>query len=107
MAPPRPGFYADDAASMQAPLPLAAMSSVAYPADDQLARSNFAAWLFDPQSTYNDLSVASLLFLEGGLESALSSNLHYDYESLNGLSPLEQTARQSDGPEDCIAESRR
>lgn len=86
---------------------MVAFSNVAYPADDQLAQGNFAAWLFDPQTTYNDFSVASLPFLEGGLESTFNNNIHYDYESLNSLSPMEQTTRHSDASDDWITESRR
>jgi hypothetical protein len=51
--------------------------------DELLSRGeNFAVWLFDPQASYNDFSVAHHLpFLEGGLESPFNSNLHYVYEN--------------------------
>ncbi|POR33778.1 Zinc finger protein klf1 [Tolypocladium paradoxum] len=103
----RQGFYGDDTPAMPEPSAMADFSNVAYSADDQLAQGNFAAWLFDPQTTYNDVSVASLPFLDGGLESTFNNNIHYDYESLNSLSPMEQATRHSDASDDWITESRR
>ncbi|KAL3957193.1 hypothetical protein ACCO45_007771 [Purpureocillium lilacinum] len=107
MIPHRQSFYEGDTTALPEPSAMVAFSNVAYPADDQLAQGNFAAWLFDPQTTYNDFSVASLPFLEGGLESTFNNNIHYDYESLNSLSPMEQTTRHSDASDDWITESRR
>ena len=79
-----------------------------YTLDDQMAQNNFAAWLFDPQATYNDLSIATLPFLEGGLESAFNNNIHYDYDSLKSLSPMDPTpAWHMDVLNDIITEHRR
>ncbi|KAM4066579.1 fungal specific transcription factor [Hirsutella rhossiliensis] len=82
-------------------------ANVVYPPDNQLAPENFATWLFDPQSTYTDLSVAHIPFLEGGLESTLNNKIQYDYESLNSHSPMEQGTRQADLSDAWITESRR
>ncbi|PHH87378.1 hypothetical protein CDD83_8965 [Cordyceps sp. RAO-2017] len=90
-----------------APAPAPAFANVAFPADDQLLPGNFAAWLFDPQTTYPDISLAGIPFLEGGLESAFNNKLHYDYESLNSLSPNEQASRQSEAADAWITEPRR
>ncbi|PNY28904.1 Zinc finger protein klf1 [Tolypocladium capitatum] len=103
----RQSFYGGDAPAMPEPSAMVAFSNVAYCAPDHLAPGNFAAWLFSPQSTF-DVSVASLSFLEGGLESTFNNNIHYDYDSLNSLSPMEHATRVSDAPrDDWITESRR
>ena len=101
------GFYGTDAPGIAEPAALVGFPDVGYDDDSQLAQGNFAAWLFDPQTTYNDFSVTNLPFLEGGLESTFNSNIHYDYESLTSLSPMDYTYRQSDASEDWISETRR
>lgn len=87
---------------------MGAYANVGYQNDDPMAPGNFAAWLFDPQTTYNDFSVASLPFMETGLESTFNNNIHYDYESLNSLSPIDPTPpRSSDVPDEWMTEGRR
>ncbi|KID73365.1 Zinc finger protein klf1 [Metarhizium brunneum] len=103
----RQSFYGSGAPALAEPNAMVAFENVGYGADDQLAQSNFAAWLFDPQTSYNDFSVTSLPFLEGGLESTFNNNIHYDYESLTSLSPLDHTNRHGDMLDDWITESRR
>ncbi|KAK2595064.1 hypothetical protein QQS21_007254 [Conoideocrella luteorostrata] len=103
----RQSFYGTEPPGLAEPTAMVGFASVAYSADEQLAQGNFAAWLFDPQTTYNDFSVASLPFLEGGLESTFNNNIHYDYESLTSLSPMDYTHRYGDVPDDWITESRR
>ncbi|EHK42075.1 hypothetical protein TRIATDRAFT_295810 [Trichoderma atroviride IMI 206040] len=88
----RPSFYATDPSVLP----------------ESSGMGNFAAWLFDPQTTYSDFSMAGLPFLEGGLESTFNNNIHYDYESLNSLSPMDQPHRLSESSsDDWITESRR
>ncbi|KHN94985.1 Zinc finger, C2H2 type domain containing protein [Metarhizium album ARSEF 1941] len=100
-------FFGSEAPSLGEPAAIVAFQNVGYGNDDQLAQSNFAAWLFDPQTSCNDINVANLPFLEGGLESTFNSNIHYDYESLASLSPMDYASRHSDIPDDWITESRR
>lgn len=104
----RPSFYAADPSALSEPSGMVGFGAVGYPADDSLSQGNFAAWLFDPQTTYSDFSMASLPFLEGGLESTFNNNIHYDYESLTSLSPMDQHQRLSEtSSDDWITESRR
>lgn len=103
----RPDFYGGHAPPMQESAASAPYATVVYPSGDQLVPDNFAAWLFDPQSTYTDLSVAGIPFLEGGLESALNSKIQYEYESLNSQSPIERATRGSDLCDVWITEPRR
>ncbi|KAL7791423.1 fungal-specific transcription factor domain-containing protein [Trichoderma ceciliae] len=104
----RPSFYTADPSALPEPSGMVGFGAVGYPADDSLSQGNFAAWLFDPQTTYSDFSMASLPFLEGGLESTFNNNIHYDYESLTSLSPMDQPQRLSEtSSDDWITESRR
>ncbi|KAL7805095.1 fungal-specific transcription factor domain-containing protein [Trichoderma aethiopicum] len=104
----RNSFYTTDPSTLPDPSGMVGFGAVGYPSDDSLTQGNFAAWLFDPQTTYNDFSMASLPFLEGGLESTFNNNIHYDYESLNSLSPMDQPHRLSEtSSDDWISESRR
>ena len=108
MLPHRDSFYTSDPTQLADSSAIAPFPTVAYPSEEQMAQGNFAAWLFDPQTSYNDFNVASLPFLEGGLESTFNNNIHYDYESLNSLSPMDPTpSRNSDAQDDWISESRR
>lgn len=103
----RNSFYASDMTMPDAPT-LNAFADVGYANDDPMAPENFAAWLFNPQTTYNDLNVTSLPFLEAGLESTFNSNIHYDYESMHSLSPIDPTPPRSlDVPDEWMTESRR
>lgn len=70
-----------------------------FPPEDTLIRDNFATWLFDTQGHYNDINVANVPFLEGGLESPFNTNIPYDYESLTSRSQLETPPRQTDAEE--------
>lgn len=102
----RGSFYANDASVLPEPPAMVPFSGVTYPSNDQMNQGNFAAWLFDP--TYSDFSVASLPFNESGLESTFNNTIHYDYESLNSLSPMDPTPpRNPDMPDDWITEARR
>ncbi|KAH6611536.1 zinc c2h2 type domain-containing [Trichoderma cornu-damae] len=105
----RPSFYAADAPALPEPPGMVGFSAVGYAADDDsLTQGNFAAWLFDPQTTYSDFGMAGLPFLEGGLESTFNANIRYDYESLTSLSPMDQPQRLSEASaDDWVAESRR
>ncbi|EHK20030.1 uncharacterized protein TRIVIDRAFT_203114 [Trichoderma virens Gv29-8] len=104
----RPSFYTADPTALPEPSGMVGFGAVGYPADDSLTQGNFAAWLFDPQTTYSDFSMASMPFLEGGLESTFNNNIHYDYESLTSLSPMDQPQRLSEtSSDDWITESRR
>ncbi|AEO63029.1 uncharacterized protein THITE_2107875 [Thermothielavioides terrestris NRRL 8126] len=90
---PRPGYYSRDAQRVpEQPAP------VAYPTTEfqagDMSRENFAVWLFDPHAPYGDFSVSHLPFMDGGLESTLNNNIHYDYESLtSGRSQLDTPTR--------------
>ncbi|TLS25945.1 hypothetical protein PpBr36_07760 [Pyricularia pennisetigena] len=70
-----------------------------FPPEDTRIRDNFATWLFDTQGHYNDINVANVPFLEGGLESPFNTNILYDYESLTSRSQLETPPRQTDTEE--------
>lgn len=104
----RGSFYAADPTSMPEPTTLMPFPTGSYPPDNQLNQGNFAAWLFDPQTTYGDFSVGNLPFLDGGLESTFNNTIQYDYESLNSLSPIAPTPpRHSEAPDEWITEARR
>ncbi|KAK8110740.1 uncharacterized protein PG998_007197 [Apiospora kogelbergensis] len=78
------------------------------PYDSPLTRDNFAMWLFDPQRTYGEISMANVPFFDGGLESAFSNNIHYDHESLTSRSQMGSTPTHSTGPsDDLMSEMRR
>nr|XP_036584500.1 zinc C2H2 type domain containing protein [Colletotrichum truncatum]KAF6794018.1 zinc C2H2 type domain containing protein [Colletotrichum truncatum] len=56
-----------------------------------LSKGNFVDWLFDPQASFSHFdSTSSIPFLEGGLESTFNNNIHYDYDSLDSRSQLDQ-----------------
>lgn len=100
-------FYGADAPAPPEPSTMVPFPNVAYPSDEAMSQGNFAAWLFDPQTTYNEFSMASLPFLEGGLESTFNNNIHYDYDSLTSLSPMDHATRYAEAPDDWITEPRR
>jgi len=97
---PKPGY------SLQDPPSVLSFPNVQFPPDGGLNRDNFAVWLFDPQASYSEFSMAHLPFLEAGLESPFNSNIHYDYESLTSRSQLETPPRQFESDEQ-ITEFRR
>ncbi|ATY58972.1 zinc finger zas1 [Cordyceps militaris] len=104
----RNSFYASDPTPIPEPASLISFPAASYPPDSQMNQSNFAAWLFDPQTTYGGFSVSSLPFLDGGLESTFNNTIQYDYESLNSLSPIAPTPpRYSDAPDEWITEAKR
>ncbi|KAJ6779302.1 hypothetical protein PWT90_02485 [Aphanocladium album] len=104
----RGSFYASDPTSMPEAPNLIPFPAASYPSDTQMNQGNFAAWLFDPQTSYGDFSVANLPFLDGGLESTFNNTIQYDYESLNSLSPIAPTPpRHQDAPDEWITEARR
>ncbi|KAK8017303.1 hypothetical protein PG993_013629 [Apiospora rasikravindrae] len=87
-------------------LPYSAMPISPY--DSPLTRDNFAMWLFDPQRTYGEISMANAPFFDGGLESAFNNNIHYDHESLTSRSQLESTSTHATEPsDDLMSEMRR
>ncbi|KAK5993753.1 Zinc finger protein [Cladobotryum mycophilum] len=62
----RSNFYdTDPTVTMPDSSGMVSFGGVPYPSDDALVQGNFAAWLFDPQTSYNEFSMASLPFLEG------------------------------------------
>jgi hypothetical protein len=73
-----------------------------------MSRESFGMWLFDPHDArYPDFSVSHLPFMDGGLESTLNNNIHYDYESLtSGRSQLDTPTRFAETDE-LISEFRR
>lgn len=93
-------------ASQQPPL-LPYNTNVDFSGDD-LARENFAVWLFNPQDYNCDLGVSQLPFLDGGLESALNNSIHYDYDSItSGRSQVDSTpTRVTESDSDFITEAR-
>ncbi|KAJ8119652.1 hypothetical protein ONZ43_g3445 [Nemania bipapillata] len=87
-------------------IPFADLQAPHDPGD--LASTNFALWLFDNERAYGEFNVANLSFLEGGLESPFSNNIHYDHESLTSRSQVDQTPpRHADIPDELISEHRR
>lgn len=106
MLHPKQNYYSRDTAPLPGPTSLMAYSGAT--PDQLLARDNFAMWLFDPQTTFSDFGVASIPFLEGGLESAFNNDIRYDYESLASRSQPEPTPpRQTEGADDLLGEPRR
>ncbi|KAK3308485.1 fungal-specific transcription factor domain-containing protein [Chaetomium strumarium] len=74
---------------------------------DEMSRESFGMWLFDPHARYPEFSVSHLPFMDGGLESTLNNNIHYDYESLtSGRSQLDTPTRFAETDE-LISEFRR
>jgi len=87
IAPPKAGYYHGEPHTLSGPPPAMAFGGDPF-------QSNFTTWLFDPQGLYGDYSATHMPFFEGGLESTLNSNIHYDYESLaSGHSQLETPPR--------------
>ena len=103
---PKPNYFARDAPPLPDQTNVLSFPNVQFQGDEVMSRDNFAVWLFDPQSSYGDFSVASLPFLEGGLESPFNSNIHYDYESLTSRSQLETPPRVVDS-DDLLSEFKR
>ncbi|KAK4646122.1 hypothetical protein QC761_207560 [Podospora bellae-mahoneyi] len=92
---PKPGYYPREERPPQPQNPVSYRGvDVEFPHDD-ISHENFAVWLFDPHAPYGDFSVSHLPFMDGGLESTLNNNIHYDYESLTsgGRSQLETPPR--------------
>ncbi|KAI0123331.1 fungal-specific transcription factor domain-containing protein [Xylariales sp. AK1849] len=89
--------------------PFSAFAAMPITADaNELARNNFAMWLFDPQRNYGDLSMASMPFMEGGLESPFNNTIHYENESLTSRSQVDLTPpRLTDMPDELMSEFRR
>lgn len=103
IAPAKASYYHREPHTLSGPPPVIAFGGSPYPTN----QSNFATWLFDPQGLYRDFSATHMPFLEGGLESTLNSNIHYDYESLtSGRSQLETPPRLAESDE-LISEFRR
>ncbi|KAI1494059.1 zinc finger protein zas1 [Biscogniauxia mediterranea] len=107
----KPGFYSRDQGSgihdhsTFVPFPNV---QVRGDPNDMGGDNNFAMWLFDPQRSFADFSVANISFLEGGLESPFNNNIHYDHESLTSRSNVDLTPpRHPDMPDELISEYRR
>ncbi|KAK4185164.1 fungal-specific transcription factor domain-containing protein [Podospora australis] len=107
---PKPGYYPRDDARVNEQAAGVPYHHNAVGHDyqhDEMARENFAVWLFNPHAPYGDFSVAPLPFMDGGLESTLNNNIHYDYESLtSGRSQLETPPRFMENDE-LLSEFRR
>ncbi|KAJ9131806.1 Zinc c2h2 type domain-containing protein [Pleurostoma richardsiae] len=104
---PKPTYLPrDEAPSFPNQPGVMAFPNMPFQSEEALSRENFAVWLFDSQGSYGDFSVASLPFLEGGLESPFNSNIHYDYESLTNRSQLDTPPRLIDG-DDLLSEEQR
>ncbi|KAK7911236.1 zinc finger protein zas1 [Apiospora marii] len=87
-------------------LPYSSMPISQY--DSTLTRDNFAMWLFDPQRSYGEISMANVPFFDGGLESAFNNNIHYDHESLTSRSQLGSTSTHAtESSDDLVSEMRR
>ncbi|KAL2754851.1 hypothetical protein ACRALDRAFT_2028107 [Sodiomyces alcalophilus JCM 7366] len=110
MMRPKPSYYPSDppAPPMPDPPSMLPFNHVGFTPDGQLSE-NFAVWLFDAQAGYNDFnSVASVPFLEGGLESTFNNNIHYDYESLGSHSQQEPISpHHFDVSDELISDHRR
>ncbi|KAK4224265.1 fungal-specific transcription factor domain-containing protein [Podospora fimiseda] len=97
---PKPGAYyqrEDPRIADQPPVSYHNNVGVQFQQDD-LTRENFAVWLFNPHAPYD--FVSHLPFMDGGLESTLNNNIHYDYESLtSSRSQLETPPRYNESEE--------
>ncbi|ODA82478.1 hypothetical protein RJ55_00985 [Drechmeria coniospora] len=103
----RQGTYGGNAAALSEPSAMVDLANLTHPAAIQRGRSSFAAWLFDPQTTCNNVRMAPLRFLDTMLESNLKNKTHCDGESLSRLPPLDVAVCQSDAFGECVTESRR
>ncbi|KAK4122096.1 hypothetical protein N657DRAFT_598931, partial [Parathielavia appendiculata] len=90
---PKPGYYPQEEQRVpEQPTPVN-YHTAEFQTDD-MSRDNFAVWLFNPHAPYGDFNMSHMPFIDGGLESALNNNIHYDYESLtSGRSQLETPTR--------------
>lgn len=107
---PKPGFYGREPAVVHGQSQASFIPFAAVPVLDvgDLARDNFAMWLFDPQRNYADFNMANMPFFEGGLESPFNNNIHYDHESLTSQSQMDLTPpMQPDTPDELMTEYRR
>lgn len=92
MIRPKPGYYSQQEQRMPEQPTALSYHSGEFQPDDM--RENFAVWLFNPHAPYGDFGVSHVPFMDGGLESTLNNNIHYDYESLtSGRSQLETPTR--------------
>jgi hypothetical protein len=107
--PPKENYYDTTAVSLPDASGMHTFPQVPFPSDDQFLQGNFAAWLFDPQTSYNELSVSSMPFFEGGLESTFNIDIHYDQESHQSRSPMDSILhRYGESPTgDLLDEARR
>ncbi|CAM1508006.1 Fc.00g048540.m01.CDS01 [Cosmosporella sp. VM-42] len=105
---PKLNFYSTEAPTLPEPEVMAPFPAMNYSSDEQLAQDNFATWLFDPQTNYNDFSMTSLPFLEAGLESTFNNDIQYDYESLTSRSQMGLTPpNYFDVSDELMTEARR
>ncbi|KAK4152003.1 hypothetical protein C8A00DRAFT_44869 [Chaetomidium leptoderma] len=90
---PKPGYYPQEEQRVpEQPTPIPYHTAEFQP--DDMSRDNFAVWLFNPHAPYGEFSVSHAPFIDGGLESTLNNNIHYDYESLtSSRSQLETPTR--------------
>ncbi len=103
---PKPGYYPQEEPRVQEPpAPMPFHHAEFQP--DEMSRENFAVWLFNPHVPYGEFAVSQVPFIDGGLESTLNNNIHYDYESLtSGRSQLDTPTRFAEADE-LISEFRR
>lgn len=90
---PKPGYYPQQEQRVPEQSPSVPYQNSGFQSDD-MSRENFAVWLFNPHAPYGEFNVPHVPFIDGGLESTLNNNIHYDYESLtSGRSQLETPTR--------------
>ncbi|KAK0727723.1 fungal-specific transcription factor domain-containing protein [Lasiosphaeria miniovina] len=103
---PKPGYYSREGPRLAEQPSVVPYHSVEFP-HDEISRENFAVWLFNPQASYADFSVSNLPFIDGGLESTLNNNIHYDYESLTSSRSQLETPPRFVESDELIGEFRR
>ncbi|KAK3996618.1 fungal-specific transcription factor domain-containing protein [Cladorrhinum sp. PSN332] len=105
---PKPGAYyqREDPGAAEQPTAVSYHNNVAVQfQQDDLTRENFAVWLFNPHAPYD--FVSHLPFMDGGLESTLNNNIHYDYESLTSSRSQLETPPRFNESEELLSEFRR
>ncbi|KAL2176463.1 fungal-specific transcription factor domain-containing protein [Thermothelomyces heterothallicus CBS 202.75] len=103
---PKPGYYPQQEQRITEQSASVPYHNSEFQSDD-MSRENFAVWLFNPHAPYGEFNVSHVPFIDGGLESTLNNNIHYDYESLtSGQSQLETPTRLAETDE-LLSEFRR
>lgn len=79
--PSNPSYHSTTTPILPTPGPMAPFSTLGFALDEQLTKDNFATWLFDPQTNFNDFDMTGIPFLEAGLESTFNNEIHYDNDT--------------------------